>query len=161
MLCVYSTFETSCWLDRTGSGLQITSLRKQPTFCGAIIVCCLVCSRIMTSVAPDWSYREEISLVITVNAIRITVGLTSDALTWNLSALSPKSLNRRRPAFYRLATSRPLGEQSEAFLAAKRPTASDEFEVARGRLVSIGGFRPVPYEIRRRRKSKHFTGNQW
>ena len=103
MLCVYSTFETSCWLDRTGSGLQITSLRKQPTFCGAIIVCCLVCSRIMTSVAPDWSYREEISLVITVNAIRITVGLTSDTLTWNLSALSPKSLNRRRPGFYRLS----------------------------------------------------------
>ena len=159
MLCVYSTFETSCWLDRTGSGLQITSLRKQPTFCGAIIVCCLVCSRIMTSVAPDWSYREEISLVITVNAIRITVGLTSDTLTWNLSALSPKSLNRRRPAFYRLATSRPLGEQSEPFLVAKRPTASDE--VARGRLVSIEGFRPAPYEIRRRRKSKHFTGNQW
>ena len=40
----------------------------------------------------------------------------------------------------RLATSRPLGERSEPFLAAKRPTASDE--VARGR--------PAPYEIRRR-----------
>ena len=39
----------------------------------------------------------------------------------------------------RLATSRPLGERaSEPFLAAKRPTASDE--VARGRLVSIAGF---------------------
>ena len=33
----------------------------------------------------------------------------------------------------RLATSRPLGEQSEPCLAAKRPTASDE--VARGRLA--------------------------
>ena len=40
----------------------------------------------------------------------------------------------------RLATSRPLGERSEPFLAAKRPTASGE--VARGR--------PAPYEIRRR-----------
>ena len=38
----------------------------------------------------------------------------------------------------RLATSRPLGERSEPFLAAKRPTASDE--VARGRLVSLDGF---------------------
>ena len=38
----------------------------------------------------------------------------------------------------RLATSRPLGERSEPFLAAKRPTASDE--VARGRLVSLAGF---------------------
>ena len=38
----------------------------------------------------------------------------------------------------RLATSRPLGERSEPFLAAKRPTASDE--VARGRLVSLEGF---------------------
>ena len=28
----------------------------------------------------------------------------------------------------RLATSRPLGERSEPFLAAKRPTASDEVE---------------------------------
>ena len=34
----------------------------------------------------------------------------------------------------RLATSRPLGERSEPFLAVKRPTASDE----------------APYEIRRR-----------
>ena len=32
---------------------------------------------------------------------------------------------------FRLATSRPLGERSEPFLAVKRPTASDE--VARGR----------------------------
>ena len=39
----------------------------------------------------------------------------------------------------RLATSRPLGERSEPFLAAKRPTASDE--LARG---------PAPYKIRRR-----------
>ena len=62
MLCVYSTYETSCWLDRTGSGLQLISLRKQRTFRDAIIVCCLVCSSIMTSVAPDWSC-EEISLV--------------------------------------------------------------------------------------------------
>ena len=38
----------------------------------------------------------------------------------------------------RLDTSRPLGERSEPFLAAKRPTASDE--VARGRLVSLAGF---------------------
>ena len=38
----------------------------------------------------------------------------------------------------RLATSRPLGEWSEPFLAAKRPTASDE--VARGRLVSLEKF---------------------
>ena len=38
----------------------------------------------------------------------------------------------------RLATSRPLGEGSEPFLAAKWPTASDE--VARGRLVSLEGF---------------------
>ena len=38
----------------------------------------------------------------------------------------------------RLVTSRPLGERSEPFLAAKRPTASDE--VARGRLVSLEGF---------------------
>ena len=38
----------------------------------------------------------------------------------------------------RLATSRPLGEWSELFLASKRPTASDE--VARGRLVSLEGF---------------------
>ena len=41
---------------------------------------------------------------------------------------------------YRLATSRPLGERSEPFLAAKLPSASDE--VARDR--------PAPYEIRRR-----------
>ena len=40
--------------------------------------------------------------------------------------------------FNRLATSRPLGERSEPFLAVKRPTASDE--VARGRLVSLAGF---------------------
>ena len=38
----------------------------------------------------------------------------------------------------RLAASRPLGEGSEPFLAAKRPTSSDE--VARGRLVSLEGF---------------------
>ena len=38
----------------------------------------------------------------------------------------------------RLATSRPLGKRTEPFLAAKRPTASDE--VARGRLVSLEGF---------------------
>lgn len=40
--------------------------------------------------------------------------------------------------YSRLATSRPLGERSEPFLTAKRPTASDE--VARGRLVSLAGF---------------------
>ena len=38
----------------------------------------------------------------------------------------------------RLATSRPLGEQSEPCLAAKRPIVSDE--VTRGRLVSFDGF---------------------
>ena len=38
----------------------------------------------------------------------------------------------------RLATIRLLGERSEPFLAAKRPTASDD--VARGRLVSLAGF---------------------
>ena len=43
-----------------------------------------------------------------------------------------------RKGVRRLATSRPLGEQSEPCLAAKRPTASDE--VARGRLVSLDGF---------------------
>ena len=43
----------------------------------------------------------------------------------------------------RLATSRPLGERSEPFLAAKRPTASDE--VARGRLVSRQG---LPFAFR-------------
>ena len=43
----------------------------------------------------------------------------------------------------RLATSRPLGERSEPFLAAKRPTASDE--VARGRLVSLDG---LPFAFR-------------
>lgn len=51
----------------------------------------------------------------------------------------------------RLATSRPLGEWSEPFLAAKRPTASDE--VARGRIVSLAGFSIAlcaPYEIGRR-----------
>ena len=37
-----------------------------------------------------------------------------------------------------LATSPPLGERSEPFLAAKRTTASDE--VARGRLVSLEEF---------------------
>ena len=41
----------------------------------------------------------------------------------------------------RLATSGPLGERSEPYLAAKRPNASDQ--VARG-------LRPAPYEIRRR-----------
>ena len=43
----------------------------------------------------------------------------------------------------RLATSQPLGERSEPFLAAKRPTASDE--VARGRLVSREG---LPFAFR-------------
>ena len=43
-----------------------------------------------------------------------------------------------RKGVRRLATNRPLGEQSEPCLAAKRPTASDE--VARGRLVSLDGF---------------------
>ena len=43
-----------------------------------------------------------------------------------------------RKGVRRFATSRPLGEQSEPCLAAKRPTASDE--VARGRLVSLDGF---------------------
>ena len=43
----------------------------------------------------------------------------------------------------RLATGRPLGERSEPFLAAKRPTASDE--VARGRLVSREG---LPFAFR-------------
>ena len=43
-----------------------------------------------------------------------------------------------RKGVRRFATSRPLGEQSEPCLAAKRPTESDE--VARGRLVSLDGF---------------------
>ena len=38
----------------------------------------------------------------------------------------------------RLATSRPLVDRIEPFLAVKRPTVSDE--VARGRLVSLAGF---------------------
>ena len=52
----------------------------------------------------------------------------------------------------RLAISRPLplGEESEPFLAAKRPTASDE--VARG---------PAPYEIRRRTVLKVFVQGIW
>ena len=52
----------------------------------------------------------------------------------------------------RLATSRPLplGEGSEPFLAAKRPTASDE--VARG---------PAPYEIRRRTFLKVYVQGIW
>ena len=50
-----------------------------------------------------------------------------------------------------LATGRPLGERSEPFLAAKRPTASDE--VARGR--------PVPYEIRRRTFLKVYWPGAW
>ena len=51
----------------------------------------------------------------------------------------------------RLATSRPLGERGKPFLAAKRPTASDE--VARG---------PSPYEIRRRTFLKVYqTGSIW
>lgn len=100
MLCVYSTYEISCWLDRTGSGLQLISLRKQRTFRGAIIVCCLVCSCIMTSVAPDWSCRKKLVWFNRKCNQNHHPGLASDTLTWNLSALSPKSLNRRRPAFY-------------------------------------------------------------
>ena len=51
-----------------------------------------------------------------------------------------RSQKADHPSAIRLATSRLLGERSEACLAAKRPTASDE--VARGR--------PAPHEIRRR-----------
>ena len=43
----------------------------------------------------------------------------------------------------RLATSRPLGEQSEPCLAAKRPIVSDE--VTRGQLVSFDG---LPFVFR-------------
>ena len=62
----------------------------------------------------------------------------------NYSSILPKSIQNTcclcfqccpcfpsSPCCPRLATSRPLGERSEPFLAAKRPTASDE--VARGR----------------------------
>ena len=63
----------------------------------------------------------------------------NDTVTCN-SVIANGSINFTYDCWemFRLATSRPLGERSEPFLAAKRPTASDE--VARGRLVSLDGF---------------------
>ena len=71
--------------------------------------------------------------------IRFPVGntlITSQGVVSRVHIIFPNaSINPRRTLTIRLATSRPLGERSEPFLAAKRPTASDE--VARGASYEI------------------------
>ena len=54
---------------------------------------------------------------------------TFDRLRYRCSPLPKKLTSQRKPTrsrSFRLATSRPLGERSESFLAAKRPISSDE-----------------------------------